>query len=168
LRCGLCAVLALYAAGLCCAAARPPAAPQYAELAGWLRAHQLTAGLSGYHQANIVTLESGGTVVLRAVTPAGNGRLAGYRWNASTTWFDPAGHTAVFLVLPDPGTPGSSGLTAARAVVTFGPPARSYQYRQYTILVWPRGTDLLRNLRPSQSGSHHGSEEQLTQATKSG
>src|SRR6185437_9658382 len=41
------AVLALYVAGLGAAAARPPAAPQYADLATWLRAHQLTAGLSG-------------------------------------------------------------------------------------------------------------------------
>jgi len=146
-QCALCAALALYAAGLGYAAARPAAAPQYAGLAGWLRAHQLTDGLSDYHQANIVTLESGGAVTLRAVAPAGHGRLAGYAWNASTAWFNPAAHTATFLVLGAPGTPGASGLTAARAVATFGRPARSYHYQQYEVLLWPRGTNLLDRLR---------------------
>ncbi len=37
----LCAFLALYAAGLGYAAAQPPAAPQYADLAAWLRARHL-------------------------------------------------------------------------------------------------------------------------------
>ena len=48
----LCVFLALYAAGLGYAAAQPAAAPQYAGLASWLRAHHLAAGLSDYHQAN--------------------------------------------------------------------------------------------------------------------
>ncbi len=95
----LCVFLALYAAGLGYAAAQPPAAPQYADLASWLRAHHLTAGLSGYHQANIVTLETGGAVTLRPVTPGADGRLAAYAWNASSAWYDPAARTATFLVL---------------------------------------------------------------------
>ena len=108
-------LLALYAAGLAGAAARPPAAAQYADLAAWLRAHQLTTGLSGYHQANIVTLETGGSVTLRAVTAGAGGRLAAYAWNASAAWYDPARRAATFLVLPAPGAPGAPGLTAARA-----------------------------------------------------
>jgi hypothetical protein len=154
LRAGLCAVLALYAAGLGYAAVQPPAAPQYANLAGWLRARHLTAGLSGYHQANITTLASGGTVTLRPVTAAGDGRLAAYTWNASTAWFDQARHRATFVVLVAPGGPGSSGLTAAQAVATFGRPAGGYRYQQYTILVWPRTTNLLGRLRAGKSGSH--------------
>ena len=69
LRYGLCAVLASYAAMLGYDAAQPPSPPQYAGLAAWLPAEHLTDGLSGYHQANIVTLESGGAVTLRAVRP---------------------------------------------------------------------------------------------------
>jgi hypothetical protein len=152
-RCWLCAVLAIYAAGLGYAAAQPPAVPQCAGLAAWLRAHHLTAGLSGYHQANIVTLETGGAVILRPVTSGTDGHLAAYTWNASTAWYDPAAHTASFLVLTAPGVPGSSGLTAAQAIATFGPPASSYRYREYAILVWRRGANLLADLSTGQSGT---------------
>ena len=153
-RYGLCGVLALYVAMLGYAAAQPPAPPQYAGLAAWLPAHHLTVGLSGYHQANIVTLESGGTVTLRPVTAAGE-HLIAYTWNASTAWFDATRHAATFLVLTGsqlsssaarPGAPTAGGPTAARAVATFGRPARTYRYRGYLILVWPRGENLLARL----------------------
>ncbi len=151
-RAGACALLAVQAAGLGYAAAAPPAAAQDAALASWLRAHHLTSGLSGYHQANIVTLASGGAVTLRAVTPVPGGRLAGYDWNASAAWFGPAARPATFLVLAGPGTSGSSGVTAARAVATFGRPAARYQFEGYQVLVWPPHRNLLANLRAGQSG----------------
>ena len=159
LRAGLGAVLAFYAAGLGYAAAQPAAAPQDAGLAGWLRAHHLTAGLSGYHQANIVTLASGGAVTLRPVTEGPGGRLIPYTWNASTDWFDPARYRATFLVAAAPGADGadgaagSTGLSVAQAAATFGRPARSYQYQQYTVLVWPPGSNLLTGLRAGQSAT---------------
>jgi TatA/E family protein of Tat protein translocase len=159
-RAWLCAFLALYTAGLGYAAARPPAAPQYAGLASWLRAHHLAVGVSGYHQANIVTLETGGAVSLRPVAPGADGRLAPYAWNASSAWYDPAASTATFLVLAGrgfatQGTPGASGVTAARAIATFGPPAASYRYKEYEILTWRRGVNLLADLRLSHSLSCH-------------
>jgi hypothetical protein len=141
----LCVLLALYAAGLGYAAAQPPAAPQYAGLASWLRAHHLAAGLSDYHQANIVTLETGGAVTLRPVAPGQDGRLAAYAWNASAAWYGPDARAATFLVIE--GAPGSSGLTSARAIATFGPPAASYRYKEYEILVWRRGANLLADVR---------------------
>jgi hypothetical protein len=165
LRYALCGVLALYAAMLGYAAAQPPAPPQYADLAAWLAAHHLTEGLSGYHQANIVTLQSGGAVILRAVTPeTGDGKasktsstskisrtskISAYAWNASTRWFDPSLHAANFLVLTAPGLPdaaGGSAMTVAEAVATFGRPAEQYRYDAYTILIWPRGENLLARL----------------------
>src|SRR5450756_196273 len=147
-RYGLCVVLALYAAMLGYAAAQPPAAPQYADLAAWLPAHHLAAGLSGYHQANIVTLESGGAITLRPVT-ASDGGVRAYTWNASTAWFDQVAHAATFLVLTGarvPGSAGGSDMTTSQAVATFGRPARTYRYRGYLILVWPRGENLLARL----------------------
>ena len=150
LRHGLCAVLACYAAMLGYGAVQPPSPPQYADLVAWLAAHHLTEGLSGYHQANIVTLESGGAVTLRAVTRAADGLVRAYTWNASTAWYDPARRTANFLVLNPPGAPptaGGSGITVAVATATFGRPARIYRYREYMILVWPRGENLLAGLR---------------------
>jgi len=150
LRYGLCAVLAGYAAMLGYGAAAPPSPPQYADLAAWLAARHLTDGLSGYHQANIVTLESGGGVTLRAVMRAADGQVGAYTWNAAGAWFDPAWHTANFLVLTAPGAPaatGGSGITVADATATFGRPARTYRYREYVILTWPRSENLLARLR---------------------
>jgi hypothetical protein len=150
LRRGLCAVLASYAAMLGYDAAQPPSPPQYAGLAAWLQAEHLTDGLSGYHQANIATLESGGKVTLRAVRPTPGGRIGAYTWNASAAWFDPVGHTANFLVLTASGAPAAAagaGLTVAEATATFGRPARTHRYGEYVILVWPRDENLLDRLR---------------------
>ncbi|HEX4291216.1 MAG TPA: hypothetical protein VH021_19985 [Trebonia sp.] len=150
LRYALVALLACYAALLGYDAAQPPSPPQYANLAAWLSAHQLTEGLSGYHQANIVTLETGGAVTLRAVTRTKRGLIGAYTWNASAAWFDPAASTAGFLVLTAPGAPasaGGEGLTAAEATATFGRPARIYRYGAYLILRWPRADNLLARLR---------------------
>jgi hypothetical protein len=150
LRYGLCAVLACYAAMLGYAAAEPPSPPQYAGLAAWLPAEHLTKGLSGYHQANIVTLETGGAVSLRAVHRTSGGRIGAYTWNASAAWLDPARQTANFVVLTMPGAPaaaGGAGMTVAEATATFGRPAKTYRYGQYLILVWPRAENLLARLR---------------------
>ena len=150
LRYGLCVVLACYAAMLGYDAAQPSSPPQYAGLAAWLPGEHLTEGLSGYHQANIVTLESGGAVSLRAVHQTAGGLIGSYTWNASTGWFDPGAHSANFLVITAPGAPataGGVGLTVAQATATFGRPARTYRYGDYLILVWPRGENLLARLR---------------------
>jgi hypothetical protein len=164
----LCLTLALYAAGLGYAAAQPPAGPQYADLAGWLRARHLTAGLSGYHQANIVTLQTGGAVALRPVAPGPGGHLAAYAWNSSAAWYDPAARTATFLVLIAPGGQGlaSSGLTTARAVATFGPPGRTLRYKEYAVLVWPRGVNLLAGLSGTRGQSRKPGQSSARAAPK--
>lgn len=141
LRYGLAATLACYAAMLGYAAAQPAAAPQYADLTAWLTSHHLTSGLSGYSQANIVTVSSGGTVSLRPVTAAGK-HLTARTWNASSTWFDPVRHSADFVVLS---TFGAYEVNAREAVATFGQPRRTYRYREYTIMVWRE--NLLARLR---------------------
>ena len=150
------ALLACYAAMLGYDASQPPAPPQYASLTAWLSAEHLTEGLSGYHQANIVTLESGGAVTLRPVAGTKQGLIGAYTWNASAAWFDPAGRTARFLVLTASGAPaaaGGSGLTIAQATATFGRPARTYRHDAYVILLWPRGENLLARLRsPAAAG----------------
>jgi hypothetical protein len=134
-------VLAGYAAMLGYAAAQPAQAPQYADLTGWLRAHHLTSGVSGYSQANIVTAESNGAISLRPVVAAGR-YIAPRGWESDRSWFDPARHTANFLVLSGF---GPYQVSAREAVATFGQPARTYRYRVYTIMVW--NTNLLARLR---------------------
>ena len=133
--------LAVYAAMLGYNAAQPAAAPSYANLAAWLSSHHFTYGLSGYSQANIVTAQTGGEVSLR---PAVNdGRFVeGRLWNSSSSWFDPAQHSADFLVLS---SVGSYQVSDRNAVATFGRPAQTYHFDKYTILVWHE--NLLARLR---------------------
>ena len=46
-------------------AAQPAQAPVFEDLTAWLTAHHLSYGLSGYTQANIVTVEGQGNITLR-------------------------------------------------------------------------------------------------------
>jgi hypothetical protein len=126
-------VLAGYAAMLGFGAAQPSAAAQYADLTAWLQAHQLTSGISGYSQANIVTAESHDAISLRPVD-AVHGYIAPRQWEAEQSWYDPASHRANFLVLS---SFGAYEVSARQAVATFGRPSRTYRYREYTIMVWP-------------------------------
>jgi hypothetical protein len=124
-----------YAAMLGYGATRPAQAPVFEDLTAWLTAHHLTYGLSGYTQANIVTVEGQGNIVLRPAGPAGpGGRFLGARkWEANRSWYDPAQHRANFVVAS---TVGAAVVTRAEAVATFGQPAQTYHYHEYTIMVW--------------------------------
>jgi len=131
----LSAVLAAYLASLGFAAVQPKAQPANQQLATWLAAHNLTYGISGYWQSSIVTVDTSGKVTIRAVYP---GTLQRDWWESKHSWYDPAAHTATFLVTQDqPGfynfwEPGPAALAA------FGPPASTYQFGVYTIYVWNR------------------------------
>jgi hypothetical protein len=131
-------VLAGYAAGLGVYAAQSPVAAEHQDLAGWLVTRHLTGGLAiGYWLANSVTIDSGGQAEVREVSIR-NGMIAvpDSDWGFARQWYAPAGHDAYFVVTDAaPGTATwHSSLNSARN--TFGPPARSYSYHQYTVLVW--------------------------------
>ena len=66
----LAAGVACYAAMLAYGAAQPAQAPVFEDLTAWLTAHHLSYGLSGYTQANIVTVEGQGNITLRPAGPA--------------------------------------------------------------------------------------------------
>jgi hypothetical protein len=125
-------VLACYAGMLGYSAAQPAAAPQYTDLAAWLTSHDLTYGLSGYSQANIVTAQTGGHVSVRPVVDSGR-FVAGRLWNASSGWFEPSQHSANFVVLS---SFGDFEVSKSNVLATFGQPVRTYRYRDYTIMVW--------------------------------
>ena len=137
-------VLAGYAAGLGLELTAPTAPPQTAQLTAWLESHPIGTGLSGYWQANVVTLTSGGRVAVRSVGIT-DGRVAPTPANTKSAWFDPARSRADFVVL-FPGISGYPGFTDRQAVLaTFGKPARTYHVGQYTILWWPK--NLLADVR---------------------
>jgi hypothetical protein len=140
----LAVVLVVYLLGFGYEITRPQAPAQNQRLASWLAAHHLHTGLSGYWEANVVTLASGGQVRIRLVAPHRN-VVTPVRYETKASWYDPARSSANFVVL-FPGIPGFPGFTSASAVAaTFGQPARTYHVGRYQVLVWHR--NLLSDLR---------------------
>ena len=129
------AVAACYAAGLGWAAATPARPAMNTQLARFLASHHLTSGIGGYWLSSVVTVGSDGAVTVRAVTP---GNLSPDLWEAKKSWYDPASHTATFLV-----TDSASGFfnhwqPKASALAKLGPPARTYHVGTYTVYVWDK------------------------------
>jgi hypothetical protein len=136
--------LAGYLAGLGLEISRPSAPPQASQLTSWLESHPLGTGLSGFWEANVVTLTSGERVAVHLVAAHGDMITAGGT-EVNAAWYDPGRSSAHFVVL-FPGIQGYPGFTARRqAVATFGKPARTYHVGRYTILYWPG--NLLTELR---------------------
>jgi hypothetical protein len=126
-----------YAGALGYSAAQAGAPGQESALAGWLVGHGLRYGLGG-SSANVATVDSGGRAVVMPVAVRG-GRVRALLYQASAAAFDPRLHDANFLVTRVPAAePGEAAQTAAFSTVlaTFGPPARSYRFDGYTVLVW--------------------------------
>jgi hypothetical protein len=138
----LTALLACYCAMLGFAAAQQQTPPANAALAVWLQRHGLRSGLAGYWEASSVTVESEGAITMGSVTPLRGGRLAPRHWEQDMRIFDPADHSANFVVLaPD------SPMSEPDVLRTFGPAARVYRFKTYTILVWRK--NLLPDLGPA-------------------
>jgi len=134
-----------YLAGLAGEISKPAAVAQDQRLASWLEARHLHTGLSGYWEANAVTLASGDRVQVRLVNVSyRRGRLLPSSFEGKAEWYDPRRHAADFVVL-FPGVAEYRGFTQEWAVLaTFGTPARTYHVGGYTILVWNK--NLLRSL----------------------
>ena len=109
----LAVLLGWYGVGLWRQADVPPAPEPYTHLVTYLKDKGLRYGIGGYWQASIITVESGGAVTVRAVTPA---CLQPYQWESKAEWYDPARHHANFLLLDNvPGyfskfSPSAAGL----------------------------------------------------------
>ena len=122
-----------YLAALGFGAAQASVPAQSQPLASWLEAHGLTRGLASYWQANSTTVASSGQVVVSAVLPDVRDHLVPYLWESDLASYDPARHYANFVVADGPSAWPGMQLSAQ---LTFGRPARSYQFDGYTILVW--------------------------------
>lgn len=119
-------------------AAQPVTYTSRSQLAGWLRAHGLRYGLSGYWDASPVTLLAGNQVQIRAIRTRGT-ELARKPWDSDTAWYSPAEHDANFVVLdPD--------ISRRAAVRVFGRPASTHHVGIWQILIYHH--NLLRQLAP--------------------
>jgi hypothetical protein len=92
----LVALFGWYSFGLFRQADTPAAPAPLAPVAAFLEAHHLSYGIGGYWEASLITVETGGAVTIRAVTPA---CLQPYPWESKSDWYDPTQHVANFLLL---------------------------------------------------------------------
>ena len=125
-------VFACYIAILGFNAAQPAVPAQYTGLTTWLVEHHLNSGVSGYSQANSVTLDSRGAVTLRPVTSR-DGYIVPYQWETNSGWYSPSQRYANYVVL---NPAGPFEVSERQAIATFGKPARTYHYGGFTTLVW--------------------------------
>ena len=79
------------------AAARSPQVPPMAALTAWLQAHGLRYGLGGYWDSSVISLQSGGQVLVRAVGEV-DGQITPDAWETNFLWFDPARYDANFVI----------------------------------------------------------------------
>ena len=148
-------VAALALAGACqlialgYGATRPPTANPEQALAGWLADHHLTTGLGTYTEDNVTTLDSGGAVRLRTVSWARSGRAVPRLYQSSASWYDPHTGYANFVVS---GTADRTGdlIPRAEILALAGPPARTYRFQSFTIMVWNKNLLTLLAAPPSR------------------
>ena len=138
----LAAVLAGYVLALGYGAAQPSvvADGEY-PVVGWLEAHHLGTGLGTYIESNLITLDSGGRVAVRTVS----WRLSGAvprAYESEASWYDPRLNYANFVEInlaDTHGISGSDGISAipSRDILALaGPPAHTYHYKTFIIMVW--------------------------------
>jgi hypothetical protein len=139
----LAVVLACYAAALGYGAVQPPVADSEQPVVGWLEAHHLVTGLGTYTESNIITLDSGGRVAIRTVTWRSTGAVP-RAYESESSWYDPRQGYANFVVTNSADTGGVSLIPRRDILALAGPPARTYHYKTFTIMVWNH--NLLANL----------------------
>jgi len=124
----LVALFGWYSYGLFRQADTPPAPNPLAGLAKFLEDNHLHYGLGGYWESSILTVETGGTVTVRAVTPA---CVQPYKWESKPSWYDPKLHSANFILLSQkPGyfTQFAASGVALKLLNNWSGPGRHYLY----------------------------------------
>ena len=137
-------VLVIYAGMLGSNALRPAHLGRGAEFAAFLKAHGLVYGLGNFWNSTNTTVDSGGGVRVRPVRTFED-RIVTTLSESSGDWYNPHQHYANFVVSSRWWTCSGVcvGLHSARQ--SFGPPAVTYTFRDWRILVYNK--NLLARLR---------------------
>jgi hypothetical protein len=144
LACASAGVLACYLAALGYGAAQSPVADSEQAIIPWLEAHHLTTGLGTYIESNLITLDSGGRVAVRAVSWQFT-RNVPRSFESNADWFDPRHNFANFIVTNTADTTPNRDRSLRRssmipspaiAALHAGPPVHVYHYKTFTIMVW--------------------------------
>ena len=132
----LAAVLACYAVALGYGAAQPsPVANNEQPVVSWLEAHHLHTGLGIYIESNLITLDSGDHVAVRTVSWRPSGAVA-RDYESEASWYDPRTSYANFIVTDSADGTSPSPIPRADILALAGPPAHTYHYKAFTIMVW--------------------------------
>jgi hypothetical protein len=138
----LAVVLAGYVAALGYGAAQSPVVSNGAPVAdsdalvvGWLEAHNLHVGLGTYTEANVITLDSGGRVAIRTVTWRSSGAVP-RAYESDSSWYNPKLSYANFVVENSADHGGVSLIPQRDVLALAGPPAHTYHYKTFIIMVW--------------------------------
>jgi hypothetical protein len=129
----LLAVLLAYTAVIGYNASKPAQPPATQDVASWLLANHLTAGIGDYWAANITTVADGGRVRVRSVVTS-CGRFVPDAWESNESWYERP-NTATFLVLALTSPAGADG-SPGEAKAQFGVPQRTARIGAYEVLVW--------------------------------
>jgi len=134
----LAGLLACYVAALGYGVAQHPVTDGERPVARWLEAHHLRTGLGTYAESNLITVDSGGRVAVRAVAwqlP----RAVPRAYESKASWYDPRLSYANFVVInSQDAKPGSNGIIIPfRDILALaGRPDHTYHYKTFTIWVW--------------------------------
>ena len=132
----LAGVLAGYVLALGYGAAQPSvAADGEYPVVGWLEAHHLGTGLGTYIESNLITLDSGGRVAVRTVTWRPSGAVP-RAYESESSWYDPRLSYANFVVENSADRRGVSLIPQRDILALAGPPAHTYHYKTFIIMVW--------------------------------
>jgi len=85
-----------YSFGLYRQADTPAAANPFTGLEQFLEANGLSYGLGGYWDSSVITVDTGGAVTIRAVSPS---CMQPYEWENNSSWYDPSKNVANFVLL---------------------------------------------------------------------
>ena len=130
----LAGLLACYAIALGYGVAQAPMAGTEQPIVGWLEAHHLYTGLGTYTEANLITLDSGGRVAIRTVTWQHSGAVP-RAYESEASWYDPRLSYANFVVT-NSADGGVSSIPRRDILALAGPPAHTYHYETFTVMVW--------------------------------
>ena len=125
--------LACYLGALAYNDTQPIQAPLHVDLADWLEAHHLTTGLAPYWESNITSLDSGGRVRLAPLKPGG---ASANPYESDSAWYNPAVSRANFVVTVSSPPSDAALVTPDEVRARFGPPARTYHFKEYTVMVY--------------------------------
>jgi hypothetical protein len=92
----LVALFGWYSFGLFQQADTPAAADPFTGLEQFLEANGLSYGLGGYWTASVITVDTGGAVTIRAVSPS---CIQPYPWESKTEWYDQTKNVANFVLI---------------------------------------------------------------------